>query len=308
VSTGKLPHEHGVISNILGYKNGSEVWAQKAALIKVPTIFQAASAKGLKVGSVAWPVTCGADIKWNLPEVHPLPGQNRLLQHLRHGSPIFQIMSLLRHIKRFKGVSFPSLDDFLTSVAVDLLRRKKPDLTLLHLLAYDLICHREGLKSDKLDIARAALDHNMGRVLKAAGDSTIIVFSDHGHLDIHENADLAAIFGDTLHEQCGGCAFFTKDIPGIKNYPWFGRFLTEIEMKQSGYANRAAFGIGAKPGYSLSKGTYKGNHGYPADYDDYRVFFAAKNGKKGIDNLPFNDIRNVGVVIDRELGLGMDFL
>jgi len=305
ISTGKHPKDHGIISNILGHKDGADVWAQEASLIKSKTIFQAAIERGLKVGTVAWPVTCGAKIKWNLPEVHLLPGQKRLREHMRHGSPVFQIQALLRHRKKMRGLQQPYLDDFFTSTAVDLLRDKKPDLTLIHFLAYDGICHETGI-CDDLDVGRAALDANLGRIMDVAGDATIVVFSDHGHLNVQENIDLAAIFGDAVHEECGGSAFFTRAIDDIENYPWFGRFLTDDEMHVSGYVGRAAFGIGAKPGYSLGKGTHKGNHGYPRDYDDYRVFHAVKNANCESYNLPFDDIRNVTAIISQELGLNMD--
>ena len=308
ISTGRHPKEHGIVSNLLGHTaDGTDIWAQEAKLFTAPTIFTAAAQKGLNIGTIAWPVTCGAkSIKWNLPEVHLLPGQKRLREHMRHGSKLFQIKALLRHRKKMMGIQQPYLDDFLTSVMVDLLREKKPDLAMIHLIAYDDICHKAGI-SDELDIARAALDQNLGRILQAApDDASVIIFSDHGHLNVSNNIDLAPIFGNLLHEQCGGSAFFTQKIEIIEEYPWFGRLLTEEEMDVSGYASRAAFGIGAARGYSFGQGNYRANHGYPRDYDEYRVFHAVKNAKHSPHRLPFDDIRNVTAIIDQELKLGMD--
>jgi len=308
ISTGRHPREHGITSNLLGHTDCSaEIWAQEAKLFAVPTIFDAAAKKGLNIGTIAWPVTCGAKtIKWNMPEVHLLPGQSRMREQMRHGSFGFQIMAKLRHGKKMKGLEQPYLDDFFTSVAVDLLRDKKPDLTMIHLLAYDSICHYVGI-SDELDIARTAMDQNLGRILAAAGDdATIIVFSDHGHLNVSENINLAPIFGHTLYEQCGGCAFFTRKVEIIEEYPWFGRMLTDQEMEVSGYAGRAAFGIAAARGYSLGPGSYRANHGYPRDYDEFRVFHAIKNPKHSPHHLPFDDIRNVTAIINQELELNMD--
>ena len=308
ISTGRHPKDHGIISNILGRtEGGAEIWAQEAKLFAAPTIFRAAAQKGLTSGTIAWPVTCGEKgIKWNLPEVHLLPGQSRLREQIRHGSLAFQVMAKLRHGKKMKGLEQPHLDDFFTSVMVDLLREKKPDLAMIHLIAYDDICHRVGI-SGALDIARASLDQNLGRIMAAASDNAaILVFSDHGHLNVSENIDLAPIFGDILHEQCGGSAFFTRKIEIIEEYPWFGRMLTEEEMDVSGYGGRAAFGIGAARGYSFGSENYRANHGYPRDYDEYRVFHAIKNAKNGPHYLPFDDIRNVTAIINQELELGMD--
>ena len=310
ISTGRHPKEHGIISNILGQTDcGADIWAQEAKHIMAPTIFDAAAKKGLTAGTIAWPVTCGSKaIKWNLPEVHLLPGQKRVHEQLHNGSIFFQIRALMRHRKKMKGLQQPYLDDLFTSVMVDLLREKKPDMAMVHFLAYDGICHEFGF-SEELDTARAALDQNLGRVMAVADkDATILIFSDHGHLSVSENIDLSPIFGDTLYEQCGGSAFFARKVEIIEEYPWFGRMLTDEEMDVSGYAGRAAFGIGAARGYSFSKGPapYRGNHGYPRDYDEYRVFHAIKNAKHSPHHLPFDDIRNVTAMINQELGLGMD--
>ena len=307
ISTGKLPTQHGVVSNLLGQNaQGHDIWAQDSSLIKTKTIFDACNEKGLKAGTIAWPVTCNAKIKWNLPEVHILPGQSRLLEQMRRGSPLFQIASFLRHKNKLKGIMEPELDDFLTSVAVDLLKQKKPDLTMLHLLAYDSIRHESGL-SPNLDIARASLDTNLGRVMAAApADAAIIIFSDHGHIDVEQTIDLEAIYGQSLYEQCSGSAFFTHPIEDIEGQPWFGRLLNAQELSSSGYSTRASFGVAAKPGFCFGKSKYAANHGYPTDYDDYNVFYAIKNNRQSTAHLPFNDIRNVTALIARELDLDMD--
>jgi len=305
ISTGRHPKDHGIFSNLLGEEDGYDIWAQEAGLIKHETFYQAAAKKGLKVGSLAWPVSASANIKWNLPEVHLVKNQKRWQEQMRHGSPLFQTLALMRHGKKMQGLKQPQLDDFMSSAAADLLNKKKPDLTMIHLLAYDDHCHAFGV-SEEMDEARASLDNSLGRILAAAKDSTVIAFSDHGHLNVSENINLHDICGSALYEQVGGSAFFAAPVENIESQPWFGRFLTEHEMDVSGYKGRAAFGIGAKPGYSFGKKQYKGNHGYPRDYDEYRVFIAVKNSKKGVDNLPFDDIRNVTALIDRELDLGMD--
>jgi len=305
INTGKHPADHGIISNLLEEGPDYEVWAQEAALIKSKTILEAATEKGLDTAAILWPVTCGAKIKWNFPEVHLLPGQKRLIQHLRHGSKWLQIRALRRFGHKLKGINQPFLDDFVSAVAADLISRKHPDLTLVHLLAYDAIRHSVGM-APPLDAARASLDESLGRIMaaKRPGDA-VLIFSDHGHIDIKHNINLAPIYGDGLYEQCGGSAFFNEDIKDIKEQEWFARFLTEEEMTRSGYKGRAVMGAAAKPGYSLSRGRYMANHGYPIDYPDYQVFYAAWGLARGIDNLPFDDIRNVTAIIQRELELDM---
>ncbi|MCL2170101.1 MAG: ectonucleotide pyrophosphatase/phosphodiesterase [Defluviitaleaceae bacterium] len=304
IITGKLPHEHGIISNILHEDEGQEVWAQHVDMIKTQTLWDAAREKGLKIGAVAWPVTCGAPIKWNLPEVHILKGQNRMREHLRHGSPIFQMKAFLRHGKKLDGLKQPNLDDFLTCVAADLIKTKNPDALFLHFLVYDGFSHDFGTKSAEIETAKKALDANFGRILEGCGDAAVVIFADHGHKDVGEAVDLNEVFGAGEFEMCAGVAFAkSAKKADFEGYPWFGRFLTDEEMFESGYQQKSAFGIAAKLGYFFGKKPNAANHGYPKDYPDYKVFYAAKNIKKPLGKLPFNDIRNVGAIAAAELGL-----
>jgi hypothetical protein len=222
-----------------------------------------------------------------MPEMHILPGQNQLVENLRAGSLFFQLWEFLKHGRKLRGIEQPFLDDFATSVAVDVLRRRKPDLTLVHLIAYDAFCHNYGKDDSKLSEAMSALDRNLGRLLKAAGrDRLTVLFSDHGQLAVERIVDLTALLpeGDGTFEMCGGSAFFyakktvtIREMRGrVQQAEWFGRFITEEEMDLSGYSPRAAFGVAAKPGWCFDKAqvSEKGNHGYPTDYEEFQVFYA----------------------------------
>jgi len=270
VSTGKPPNVHGIVSNLLPARaSGERPWAQMARLIKAKTIWDAAREKGLKTAAMLWPVTCGAKIDFHMPEVHPEKGQNLFLRSLMYGSVFFQLGAIARHWRKLaaglKGHGQPSLDDFTVSVTCDLLRRKKPDLALVHLIAYDTIFHYAGSRGDEIETARQSLDRNLGRLLESWGDGTVIVFSDHSQLDVDENVDLRETFGDAVYEQAGGCAFVSCSGAGIGERPWFERFLTEAEMEESGFAGKGLTGIAAKPGFVFcEEGGYRGAHSYPS--------------------------------------------
>ena len=320
IATGKHPKDHGITSNLLGGSPRGDVWAQEAGLIQSRTLWDAAAEAGLSVATISWPVTCKANIKWNLPEVHLLSGQSRIVEQLRNGSTLFQLRALQKHGKKLDGIKEPNLDDFFVSVAVDLIKEKRksrrPDLLFLHLLAYDSICHDFGLKSKELDVARASLDISLGAIMRAAQrNDTIIIFSDHGHIDIDENIDLN-IFGRGSFDMVGGSAFALKPIEGMNSvdsldefarFPWFGRFLTPQELELSGYASKSSFGIAAKVGYGFadSSSRHKANHGFPRDYPDYKVFYSIKNGKKDHSQIECDDIRAVTSIIANELNLKM---
>jgi predicted AlkP superfamily pyrophosphatase or phosphodiesterase len=327
ICTGKLPKDHGIISNLLpANKNGERPWNQMAHNIRAKTVWQAAREKNLRTAAVLWPVTCGADIDYNMPEVHPMKGQNMLARSLSYGSTLFQLAALVRHrrkvfaalksLSRGKGGQ-PALDDFTTAVACDTLKSKKPDLTLVHLIAYDTLFHFVGSKGQMLEGAKKAMDVNLGKILASCPeDQTVIVFSDHSQLDVDETIDLNSLYGNSFFEQAGGSAFAykvtddaTKD---LEKQPWFARYLTKEEMEESGYAGRAVFGIAAKPSYAFSDGAaYKGNHGYPGDYDDYDVFYAVrgKNFTPGHEQEWLKlkkKITDITAIIARELNLDMD--
>lgn len=305
VSTCSLPKEHGIYSNILKHDDtGYAHWMQHSYLIKKKTIFEACREKGLKVGAISWPVTCGAKIKYNLPELHIKEGQNRLWHQMKSGSLFFQLEAFLRHRKKLDGLKQPKLDNFFTAVAIDLIKNKQPDLVLVHLLAYDTFCHMVGLDHPVLDIGRASLDESLGKILKAApDDATFLVFSDHGHLNVEKTVNLKELFGEHLFEQCGGCAFFRVPVDNLQNQPWFERMLTVDEMDTCRYAPLAVMGIAAKPGFFFGEKNYKGNHGYPVDYENYQVFYAFKGGKQTLPEQIFGDIRDVGNIICSELKL-----
>ena len=68
IITGATPLKHGVYYNSPFEPNGSTGrWYWETNLIKVPTLWDAAGAAGLKTASVYWPVSVGAKIDYNIP-------------------------------------------------------------------------------------------------------------------------------------------------------------------------------------------------------------------------------------------------
>ena len=320
ISTGKLPKEHGVISNLLPpQKNGECPWAQMAKYIKCKTIWDAAREKKLSVAAMLWPVTCGAKIDYHMPEVHVGKGQNILFRSLVYGSVFFQLAALLKHGRKLldalkgvaQGTGLPVLDDFTAAVTCDMLKRKKPDLVLVHLIAYDTMFHLVGSNGKGMETAMKAMDTNLGILLESWGPrDTVIVFSDHSQFNVNENINLNDVYENIAFEQTGGCAFLNKKPEGLEEQPWFGRYLTKEEMGESGYGDKPVLGLAAKLGYAFTEGKkYKGNHGYPTDYDNYGVFYCVRG--KGFQPIYEQSwlkthISDVTAIIARELNLDMD--
>ena len=73
IVTGALPARHGVYFNRPFLPEGrTERWIWDASAIRAPTLWDAVRAAGGTTASVGWPVTDGAPIDWNVPDVWPL--------------------------------------------------------------------------------------------------------------------------------------------------------------------------------------------------------------------------------------------
>ena len=306
VATGVLPNIHGVISNTEHFPVRHPEWNSREALIRSKTLWQAAAEKGIKTAAVFWPVTAfSKTIRYNIPEVLARPGKNQIITSLKAGNKWLQTKMVLRHYKMYTGIHQPVLDNFATVCMADIIREFKPGLAMIHLTAYDSLCHEFGKRSDALKTALESLDKNLARLLDAEqDDSDVLIFTDHSQINIHTSLEPNEILvkkgllrrGNDAYspgesgcfiECCGGSAFLHAGNlqPGriaelrdsIEQSEGFDRFLTDREMFESGYEN-VAFGFCAEPGYSYVpyKPGHKAEHGYPADTPDYRVFYMAR--------------------------------
>lgn len=304
VATGLTQARHGLINNTESFPKRHPKWRYEEKFIRAKTLWQAAAEKGLSSAAVMWPVTGGSKtIRWNIPELMAQPGENQVLLNMRYGTKLLQLGAFLRHRHLLDGIRQPARDRFATACMVDILRNKRPDLALMHLTAYDSLCHEFGLGSPQQREALDALDENLGLLLDAAGDAEVLVFSDHAQLPAETPIlanDLLVAMGhlkkdgegtyleDTgagcFFECSGGSGFFhpgrlsPEETAAVREataaLPGFGRFLRPQEMATCGRP-QLSFGFAAKPGYAVQAYDTgeKANHGYPADYDDYAVFW-----------------------------------
>ncbi len=305
IVTGLAPCGHGVTGNTNPFPARHPQWCYQAKNIKAKTLWQAAAQKGLSTAAVLWPVTAGAkEIRYNIPEIMALPSQNQVVLNMKYGSKWLQAKMLMRHRHRLNGAAQPQRDAFATACMADILREKRPNLALMHLTAYDSLCHQYGLDSPQVRQALRAMDDNLGTLLNAAGDAySIILFSDHAQLTapmkILPNrllvrmglmrTDNAGDYlpGEVFFECCGGSAFFYggalsgRDIERVRLetqlLDGFGRFLRDDELSACGRAH-LPFGFAAKAGWACEayETGEQATHGYPPDYAHYNVFYLCK--------------------------------
>lgn len=192
LATGVRPARHGVIFNGLLVRDGPGQPVRveqrgRDALVRVPTVYDVAHAAGLTTAHVNWiPHQTGGTITWAFPE-RPDPK-----------GPVEQELVAAGILTEAELVDFnksnpPWRDHIWTQAAVHIIRKRKPNLLLFHLLNLDSTHHKYGPRTHAGQNAIAYADGCVRDVLDAidaAGlkdRATVIVASDHGFKAVKKN-------------------------------------------------------------------------------------------------------------------------
>ena len=169
--------------------------------IDSPTVYEAARQANLTTAGILWPVTGRAQaIKYNIPEIRAVRGENQAYKVLVNGSPLYSIAMELKYGKHRKGIEQPFLDDFTTLCAVDTIKRKLPNLLLMHLIELDDTKHLYGTKGPHIEDAIERIDRRIGDIMQAVKDrgiehkTTYLIVGDHGQLDVRYKINLNTLF------------------------------------------------------------------------------------------------------------------
>ena len=186
--TGVEPRKHGVLYNGFvvrggpGKPNKIEPWTDKAKLVRVPTVYDAAHAAGLTTAEIDWvAITKPGTITWSFPELFdPEATLPRVMIAAGAISPA--------EVKLAQSGQ-PNIvwrDELWTRAACFVLEKQRPNLVLFHPLTTDSTHHRFGPGSLASTTALALADRLVGDVLRAIDASgrraqtTVIVTTDHG--------------------------------------------------------------------------------------------------------------------------------
>ena len=200
--TGCYPHRHGIRANTI-FQPGrvSPDWHWYRRFLQVPALDEVARKRGLKTATLLWPGAARSGNHFVIPEIKTTrPGQIYPWLLFTGGSPLFMLHMAWRYRKLLKSLQYYHLDNFTTAVASDLIRKRKTNLLLLHLLDLDGKRHRYGFRAP--EAAKVLQDHNvrLGTLLAAARDSgafedtTFVVFGDHAYIDVHTRIRINAAF------------------------------------------------------------------------------------------------------------------
>ena len=160
IVTGVPPRVHGVYSHLDSRDPSAAArpWHWFAKAIKVPTLWDAARAAGLKTASIGWPVSAGAAIDYNVPEIWDpaLANPYESFEVAARNSTPGLFEEALKTLPPLLPPN-PTHDRLRTEAALYLWRQYRPDLLLIHLVGYDDTAHHFGPLSPQ---AQAALEAN----------------------------------------------------------------------------------------------------------------------------------------------------
>jgi predicted AlkP superfamily pyrophosphatase or phosphodiesterase len=183
--TGVTPAKHGVLFNGVlvrqpGVAPRIEPWRDKKEMVRAPTLYDAAHARGLTTAQVDWVAILNAPtITWEFPE-RPDP-QGAIARELVQAGVISQ-----DDLAAFASRNIVYRDHIWTSAAAHILRQHRPNLLLFHLLNLDSTQHRYGPRTHAAMTTMAFMDSQVARIVQTLEDTglmprtTLLVVSDHG--------------------------------------------------------------------------------------------------------------------------------
>jgi predicted AlkP superfamily pyrophosphatase or phosphodiesterase len=197
IVTGALPARHGVVDNEPFEpvaRSGRWVW--EASAIRAPALWDAVRSAGGTTAAISWPVTVGAGIDWNVPDVW-LPADPASIAPIREATTpanLFEELEL-EATGKLSDASF-SIDslgreDAVGAMAAYLFARHRPTLMLVHIIGLDHVRHRLGRDNPRARRAVAAADRAIARVVETVEQldlldrTTFVVTGDHGSVDVH---------------------------------------------------------------------------------------------------------------------------
>ena len=197
IVTGARPERHGVWHNRPFEPDGqSGRWLWEASNIRLPTLWDAVRAAGGTTAAISWPVTVGAAIDWNVPDVWPLGTGDPMAPIRATSSPAGLLAELEREATGpLRGENFGirqlAREDRVGAIAAYLLERYRPTLLLMHCIGTDHVQHELGRDNPRVRRACGAADRAIGQVLDVVerlglrDRTTFVVTGDHGSSDVH---------------------------------------------------------------------------------------------------------------------------
>jgi len=233
--TGVWPSKHGIFANTTfdPLQKNLQGWYWYADDIRVPTLWDVAAQAGRTTATIQWPVTVGARVTWNIPEIWraSTPDDAKLLRAISTPGLLAEAQPELGEYRG--GIdNAPDSDEVRGRYAQWLLEKKHPGLLLLHLASLDHIQHETGPFSSDSLATLERLDAVIGDIREtserlAPGHAIVAIVSDHGFVKTDTQLNLFPAFRDAR--------LFTVDekskISDWKAIPWLTGGSAAIVLK-----------------------------------------------------------------------------
>jgi hypothetical protein len=335
IVTGVQPAKHGIYYNT---GPGERVYWNDSS-IKVPTLWGAATAKGMTVASLLWPVSADAPVAYNIPDIGSLGEVVRE----QYSKPAGFVDELRANVFNGDVKIDYGRDVNVAKIAAYVIAKARPNLMTIHLFSVDHNEHMQGRDGDQVRMAVRGADSAVGIIvdaLKQAGiaDSTVVIVTgDHGFMTVHTQVNpnvwlaQAGLITDLKQGQwkamfysVGGSSYlYVRDLAVLPQVQQILRDLPdtvkqyvrvidkkqlekiggnpEVELALSGLKG-AAFG-NAADGPAV-KAAHGGQHGYFPDFYEIRTGYVAYGPgiRKGVV-IKEMDQRDQAAIIARLLGL-----
>ncbi len=199
--TGVWPNKHGIWANTTfdPERKNLQGWYWYSEDIKAPTLWDAANAAGMITASVSWPVSVGAPVRYLIPEVWRAgtADDRKLMRALSTPGLLANLEAELGPYA--DGSSGDVRNDRLRAkFATAIIKKYKPNLITVHLVALDATEHAHGPFSPEANATLEALDELVGQLRDAAlsvdPEAIFCVVSDHGFAAVNQRLNLAAAF------------------------------------------------------------------------------------------------------------------
>lgn len=343
IVTGVWPAKHGVYFNGLFEPNGATgkiYWNDSS--IKVPTIWGAAQAKGMKVAALLWPVSADAPVMYNIPDIGSMGEKVRE----DFSKPAGIVAELEKNVFDNASKIEWGKDYNIARIASYVIRKDKPELMTIHFFSVDHFEHMQGREGPLVKVAVAEADSSVGIIvnaLKEAGiwnNTVLIVTGDHGFVDVKTNVNpnvwlvKAGLITDVKKDEwkaqfnsVGGSSYlYLKDPNDHKTLEQVKQLLADLpasEKKLFRIIDRHMLDkVGANPEVPLAlsgenggslgnamtgdavKPGHGGTHGYYPDFREIRTGFVAHGpGIKKGGVIPEMNVRDIAPAVARLLNL-----
>ncbi|MGJ3233738.1 alkaline phosphatase family protein [Marivirga sp.] len=199
IISGMPPSEHGIYYNTPFEPDGATgKWYWEYENIKTPTLFSLSKEAGLTTAAISWPVTVGAPIDYNIPEVWSIKeGEDRFAPMKKNATPKGFMDEIEIHAtgkitnNNFGNQGYFAREGKFASAASYIYEKYNPDLLAVHLLSADHFQHTDGREGYMPKRAVSAVDAAIGQILETVErlgkleNTTFIITGDHGFVDIH---------------------------------------------------------------------------------------------------------------------------